>query len=151
MKPNSYRSSNLDKYNSKNFIQRNPLQKLLVARFINKINNLITEINPKTLLDIGCGEGIVISKLLNQHKKLKITGIDLNKKTVQQAKNKNPNAKFQTMDATKLKLKNNSFDLTLNLEILEHLDNPGKAIKEAKRVSKKYCTVSMVFKGYFFR
>ena len=50
---------------------------------------------------------------------------------------KAPNAEYVCADATHLPFKDNSFDVVLCSEVLEHLDSPLKAIKELARASKK--------------
>ena len=36
-----------------------------------------------------------------------------------------------------------TFDLVMSSEVLEHLEDPEKAINEVKRVTKKYCVFSV--------
>ena len=42
-----------------------------------------------------------------------------------------------------LPYKDNSFDLVICTEVLEHLEEPAKALKEILRVSKKYLIISV--------
>jgi len=51
--------------------------------------------------------------------------------------------------ACKLEREDNSFDLVTMLEVLEHLEQPTVAIKEAKRVSKRFCVFCVPFEPYW--
>lgn len=53
------------------------------------------------------------------------------------------------MDVYNLAYENNLFDLVMALEVLEHLDKPQAAIHEIKRVTKKYCLLSVPNEPFF--
>jgi ubiquinone/menaquinone biosynthesis C-methylase UbiE len=84
------------------------------------------------ILDIGCGRGIY-QRVIRRSTYL---GCDLNNQNLKKAI-KAPNAEYICADATHLPFKDNSFDIVLCSEVLEHLDSPLKAIKELARASKK--------------
>ncbi len=52
-------------------------------------------------------------------------------------------------DIQNLKFRNNFFDITICSEVLEHVDNPLKAIKELKRVTKKRLIISVPNEPWF--
>lgn len=130
------KSSNFLKYRGKNIIKNNPLKHFLIGLFFKKIYQEIKEINPKTIIDLGCGEGFLEQYLKNKSLDTKITALDINQNSVNYAKKNNPGVKFLTSDILNLKIKD-SFDLTIILEVLEHLPFPEKALKTANRLSKK--------------
>ncbi len=105
---------------------------------LNRLINLTHFAEKEKVLDIGCGEGMITSKLKNKYK-FQITGEDLDKDTIKLATKTHQNINFRTGSILNLKHKNNSFDLVIATETLEHVDKPDKAIQECKRVSKKYC------------
>ena len=93
--------------------------------------------NKRTVLDLGCGEGYG-TKILKRAGASKIIGVDINKEVIKQAK-KNYSSKsvfFQEGDAQGLEFKDKSFDLVISLELIEHLQNYKKYLKEVKRVLK---------------
>jgi len=89
------------------------------------------------ILDIGCGSG-TYQKAVG---KSIYVGCDLNSQSLKKAA-KAPNAGYICADATHLPFKDNSFDIVLCSEVLEHLDSPLKAIKELARASKKVIVVT---------
>lgn len=91
------------------------------------------------ILDVGCATGNYCVKL----KKLGFScvGIDINKKYVE--KSIENNVESYLMDAMNLKFPDNSFDTILLFEVLEHVENPRRIIKEAKRVAKKNVLITV--------
>ena len=96
---------------------------------MNKRHKEILSIIPKevkTILDVGS-----IGDIFTDYQ---IITIDLDKKAdVIQDLNKNQ----------KLKFKDNSFDMVILSQILEHLTNIEEIISESKRVSKKYILIGL--------
>lgn len=85
----------------------------------------------KKILEIGSGQGFnsfFLSKNNN------VVGIDMSKKDIAISKKRYPQVEFFYMNAEKLKFKNNSFDEVYAMDILEHVNNLEKTIKEIYRV-----------------
>jgi ubiquinone/menaquinone biosynthesis C-methylase UbiE len=85
------------------------------------------------VLEIGCGVGYQIPEIAKRCKNY--IGIDFSKESLKSCK-KIKNVKLIYADAHKLPFKENYFDAALIIDVLENLDNPEKALKEAKRVLK---------------
>lgn len=111
----------------------------LKINFLNKLNRLNEPINPyvrdKEVLDIGCGSYQV--RYSPSLAKLRI-GIDPSAKALIKAQQLYPDSLHIVGSADKLPFKNNSFDTTLLLFTLHHLNNKQweTCIKEVKRVTK---------------
>lgn len=88
------------------------------------------------ILDIGCGEGILEKELRKKTDNGTIYGVDFNVNTKKLNKLKLKNCRFMIGDATKLKFRSNHFDIVFAIDILEHIKNAEKAVKEIKRVLK---------------
>lgn len=150
------KSTNLKKYESKN-----PLRRLLLGRFMKKMGEMVMEIKPEVILDAGCGEGMVISYLRNwigveveklvwnEKEKREFYGIDMSEGAIEEAKKRVPFANLQTGSVYNLPYVDNFFDLTICSEVLEHLEEPEKALLELKRVSKKYVLLSVPHEPWF--
>ena len=64
-------SGNRQKHESKN-----PIQRALIARFKREAAALVRRAAPKTILDLGCGEGFMIEALLQAGVEDEFTGVD---------------------------------------------------------------------------
>lgn len=128
----------------KKYDSKNPVYKLLVNRFVRCIENAILSLgNIGTILDAGCGEGYITNKIAKLDKIPHVEGVDVSCDIIQEAKKLYPFLKFSTGSIYNLAFKENEFDLVLTCEILEHLENYKKAILEIKRVSNRYCIISV--------
>ena len=88
------------------------------------------------ILDTGTGTGDFIEVLKEVFPKAKITGIDPNTESLQEAAIKYPELTFAEMNAEKLEFTDNSFDLASISMALHHLPDIQKALKEMQRVVK---------------
>ena len=89
-----------------------------------------------SILDAGSGTGDFIEVLKNVFPRSKITGIDPNTESLQEAEKKYPDVSFIEMSAEKLDFGDNTFDLASISMALHHLPNVQKALKEMQRVVK---------------
>ena len=89
------------------------------------------------ILDLGCGEGTIISYFSNI-KKGRFFGIDISDVGVFMAKRKkNKNMFLCQGDITKLPYKEEKFDFIYSQSVIEHVFNYKNVIKEANRILKK--------------
>lgn len=98
---------------------------------------LATTKTPKTILEVGCAGGHLSAMLSGLYPKAKITGIDVYKDAVNEATERYPQLTFKVADAHKLPFKDNTFDLIVCSETIEHVVDPPKVLWEIRRVMKK--------------
>jgi len=91
-------------------------------------------VKDKVVLDIACGEGYG-SNLLAKNAR-EVTGIDLDGKTINHASKKytRNNLKFIQGNAEQMPVADNSFDVVVSFETLEHSNEHEKIFQEVKRV-----------------
>lgn len=88
------------------------------------------------IVDLGSGTGYGES-ILNK-KDTKVFGIDINKEAISYAKKRyGEYASFYRKSVTDTKFENNEFDFACSFEVIEHLKDPRKLLKEVKRIIKK--------------
>ncbi|MDP3728637.1 MAG: class I SAM-dependent methyltransferase [bacterium] len=86
------------------------------------------------ILEIGCTYGYLFKYLKDYPNKY---GIDISEHAIKQARMLSQGAEYKVMDAQKLDFKDNFFSVVLAIDVMEHLKNPEKGIKEASRVLKE--------------
>lgn len=106
--------------------------------FSQKMLNLVQKHSGKDVLDIGCGHGFNCIEL--NKRGYKCVGIEINKKYVKEAQKY---IEAHHMSAEKLNFPDKSFDTILMLEVLEHLEDPYKALEEIVRVTRKNLILSV--------
>ncbi len=131
-------TTNLAKHTTKN-----PINKLFLNGFTKTLIKEVKRIDPVSVLDVGCGEGFVLHQLRKNNLGKNLEGIDSMPEAIEVGKKLHPNLKLRMGDIYKLPYKDNAFDLVICCEVLEHLKQPEKGLKELIRVSKKYVLLSV--------
>lgn len=85
------------------------------------------------VLDVGCNDGAMMT-LLKNAKRCDVTGVDISETALAEAKKQGLNAIFA--DAEELPFPDKSFDVAILREVLVHIHEPLKALKEIRRVLK---------------
>lgn len=134
-------------------IAKNLLKRHWHTLKVETFKKLTHNLSPKTILDNGCASGRMANEISQIFPNAKITGIDIYKKAISFGRKAYPHIKFKSGDAHKLPYKNNSFDLITSYEVIEHLVDPQKALREMKRVMNKngYTIVAMDSGNLLFR
>lgn len=91
----------------------------------------------KRILDLGCGEGGMISAILNKFPQKEIIGVDISPRRIELLKKKFPKNKFLCEDINKTSIKSNEFDLIICTQVIEHVENDKKLIEEIYRILKR--------------
>lgn len=117
--------------------KHNLLQKLWHKHKVNSAKKIINNLKFEKCLDIGCASGYMISQIAKFYPQSKYFGIDVYDKAIAYARKHYPNIKFQVASADKLPFKNNSFDLIICYETIEHFEHPLECLKEIRRVLNK--------------
>ncbi|AKB73992.1 SAM-dependent methyltransferase [Methanosarcina lacustris Z-7289] len=139
-------NKNTESGNYRKYTSKNPLMGIIISKFMTDLSETISPLEDvNSVIDIGCGEGFIINCLNRPD----ITGVDISKKALDIAKQKNPGCNFCTGSVYDLSFKESSFDLVIATEILEHLENPEEALQEIGRISSSYCLFSVPNEPYF--
>lgn len=90
----------------------------------------------EVILDLGCGCGDVFDSLLSKGKNIIAMDNDPNIIEYLSGNDHYGNIKLMLGDVTSIKIPNNSVDIVLALDVLEHLEQPELCLAETKRVLK---------------
>lgn len=131
------------------YLNKNPVLNYVFNKFFETILNYVELTEPESILDVGCGEGLVMKKIREKYDDINITGLDISKENLDISKILNPDAKLVLGDIYSLPFENNSFDLVICTEVLEHLKGPNKGLKEIRRVSKSNSVISVPNEPFF--
>ena len=129
-----------DKYGS-----QNPVVKRLMAGFESTLDELWHKAAPQSILDVGCGEGILTAQWADKLGEGRIVGIDLDdpKLKAEWDKRRRANLEYRVEDATHLSFADGEFDMASAIEVLEHVPDPERTVSEMARVAKKWVLVSV--------
>jgi 2-polyprenyl-3-methyl-5-hydroxy-6-metoxy-1,4-benzoquinol methylase len=129
-----------DKYGS-----TNPVVRRLMAGFELTLEQLFGAAEPKSVLDVGCGEGVLTERWATQLGSGKVLGIDLEDPKLQAewATRRRPNLEFRTLQPGTLPFERDEFDLVAAIEVLEHVPDPETTVAEMARVARSHLLVSV--------
>jgi len=125
-------------------------KRMLIDRFLDNVKTTIHDMQDiSTILDAGCGEAIVMRKLLDLRPDLNIEGLDISADSLQVAKQALPQNKFYQGSIMNMPISDKQYDLVMSLEVLEHVDDPEAALREIQKRAAKYCLISVPLEPYF--
>ena len=130
-----------DKYGS-----TNPVVRRLMSAFERTLDELFEQADPSSLLDVGCGEGVLVHKWAQRlGKQRRVVGIDLEEESIQAgwAQRQAPNLEYHVMHAENLPFAENEFDLASAIEVLEHVPDPEHTLAEMARCAERHLLVSV--------
>jgi len=111
-------------------------------RLLEDLSNTLDIKEGESILDAGCGPGLVIEKIIeeNKGKRISITGLDFSKRMIKYAHRrcKNLNVKLQVANLNEnLEFSDSSFNKVVCSNTLYALENPRRVILEFHRVLKQ--------------
>mgnify|MGYP000653856213 CR=1 FL=1 len=129
-----------DKYGS-----TNPVVKRLMANFEGALDALFKQAAPTSLLDVGCGEGVLVHEWAKALAPARVVGIDLEEPSIQAgwAQRQAPNLEYRIMLAENLPFADGEFDAATAIEVLEHVPDPAHTVAEMARVAQRHLLVSV--------
>lgn len=130
--------TNLEKHQTKN-----PISRVFLDNFLKTVIETLKTLGVGSILDVGCGEGFTLMRLKKEKIGTKLEGVDAVKASVEMGLKLHPELTLKMGDTYHLKYADDSFDIVLCTEVLEHLAKPSDALKELIRVSKKYVLVTV--------
>ena len=129
-----------DKYGS-----QNPVVRRLMAGFERTLDELLAQAAPDSLLDVGCGEGVLTARWASRLRSARVVGMDLAdpKLEAEWAMRAGANLEFRATDARRLGFRADEFDLVAAIEALEHIRDPERTVAEMARVARRHLLVSV--------
>ena len=129
-----------DKYGS-----TNPVVRRLMKGFERDLDGLFELAAPRSLLDVGCGEGVLVHRWAARLGEGRVVGMDLEEESIQAgwAERQAPNLEYRLLEASRLPFDADEFDLACAIEVLEHVPDPELTVREMARCARRHLLVSV--------
>ena len=123
-----------DKYGSSN-----PVVRRLMATFQRTLGELFEEVDPASVLDVGCGEATLTHQWATARPTTRVVGFDLEHPSIQSEweQRKAPNLEYRILRAQEpFPFEDGEFALATAIEVLEHVPDPEHAVAEMARCAR---------------
>lgn len=127
-----------NKHESKNILFR-----YLVNGYRKKLQEKISNLHGKTVLEIGSGEGYILNYVQEVRPDLNLAGSDISHESIKSNLQIYPQIKWCVTKGEYLPFQKSEFDIVLACEVLEHLPDPARVLAEMRRVTKKFVVISV--------
>jgi 2-polyprenyl-3-methyl-5-hydroxy-6-metoxy-1,4-benzoquinol methylase len=129
-----------DKYGS-----TNPVVRRLMSGFERTLDELFDRAAPRSVVDVGCGEGVLVHRWAQRLGGGRVVGVDLEEESIQAgwAVHQAPNLSYRVIDSAELPFADGEFDLAAAIEVLEHVPDPERTLAEMARCANGHLLVSV--------
>lgn len=129
------------------YVQTNFITRRLLGGFFNGIGELLREPSVgdvRSAFEVGCGEGFSTQRLREMlPPAASLRASDVEQRLVGEARRNNPAVPIERESIYELPHADGAFDVVFVLEVLEHLDDPARALAEVCRVSRRWVIASV--------
>jgi dTDP-4-dehydrorhamnose reductase len=144
-------TSGMERHFYKNYFKIEKEHWLMIGRRAIVCDNLSKYLSKKAddirILEFGCGSGLFVDEL--SKKGYKSSGLDISSEAVIFGELRGIN-NLGVIDSHKIHFPDNSFDVVITLDVLEHLEDEAWALKEMERVLKPGGIMTIMAPAYMF-
>jgi 2-polyprenyl-3-methyl-5-hydroxy-6-metoxy-1,4-benzoquinol methylase len=130
-----------DKYSSKN-----PIVRWMMNGFSKSLSDLIAKVSPATIHEIGCGEGFWVLQWIREG--IEARGSDFSSQVIDLARSNAIEQKLSADIFTQrsiygINVDDDSADLIVCCEVMEHLESPAEGLQALNKIAKKFVILSV--------
>ena len=140
-----------DRFETPKYRNRNPVQRYLIESFVGRVHSMFVGAGPFTrVLEVGVGEGFLSGHLSEKFPEREFAGVDLSADDIARLRPKFP--RIQAFVGNIYDLRNvvtPPYDLVMCCEVLEHVDDPARALASLDSVGASRFILSVPHEPYF--
>lgn len=146
MIPDSY----FERFSTAKYRNRNPLQRLLIRRFVQRFHSLFLEAGPVgSVLEVGVGQGFLSGYLSEKLPQARFVGVDLDGEDLRELGQIFPAIEAHQGSIYDLSFLSGPFDLVVCAEVLEHLDEPDRGLEQILALEPRRVIVTVPHEPWF--
>jgi 2-polyprenyl-3-methyl-5-hydroxy-6-metoxy-1,4-benzoquinol methylase len=138
-----------DGFETKKYRAKNPIKRALIRRFVSRLHELFDADPPRSVLEIGVGEGFLSGFLSERYPHVEFSGVDINQRDLDLLATKFPRIKRYCTSIYDLGALPGGYDLVMCAEVLEHVDDPDRAIEQIVKLSPKRVILTVPHEPWF--
>jgi len=108
------------------------------------LDELWQRARPQSILDVGCGEGVLTERWADRFPTGRVVGVDLEDRELRAHwdRRRRSNLEFRVAEASSLPFADDEFDIVCAIELLEHVPDPESTLAQMVRVAQRWLLVS---------
>jgi SAM-dependent methyltransferase len=139
-----------DRFETPKYRRRSRVRRALIRRFVRRLHELILDAGPVTsMLEIGVGEGFLSGYLSERLPTVRFCGVDASAAALGRLNRLFPRIEARVGDAYDLSGVEGPFDLVLCAEVLEHLDQPARALDAMAALRPRRALLTVPHEPFF--
>lgn len=122
---------------------RNPIARALMNGFLSSFDNLVRRAGATDVHEVGCGEGHLSARMAGMG--LNVRSSDFSNEIIKQAIaiNASPQIKYSVRSIYELNPDEDMAPLVVCCEVLEHLDDPDRGLRQLAKITGEHCILSV--------
>lgn len=142
--------SYFDRFSTAKYRSKNPVQRYLIQRFVERLHGMFVAANPaKRVLEVGVGEGFLSGYLSERFPEKSFTGVDLSRSDLESLARLFPRIETYRLSAYELDTLDQTFDVVICAEVLEHLEDPSRALGQIAALEPKFGIFTVPHEPWF--
>ncbi|MEK7704259.1 MAG: class I SAM-dependent methyltransferase [Myxococcota bacterium] len=126
------------------YTKTNAVTRRLLDGFYGGVTSLLGMTDAASVLEVGCGPGFSTERLVRALPEgTRIEACDVETRLVEQSRARNPGVPVHERSIYDLRWPARAFDVVVCLEVLEHLDDPERGLRELVRVAGRWLILSV--------
>ncbi len=116
-----------------------------MSGFEGALEDLREHAAPASVLDVGCGEGLLVQRWALRAPQAHFVGTDLREESIQSGWQEHaaPNLQYRIVESAELPFADDEFELASAIEVLEHVPDPQDTLAEMARCARTHLLVSV--------
>ncbi len=150
MQPRSTIRADTSDRHLRKYTNQNPFHRLALRRFFDRMAEELRRLGPRSLLEFGCGEGLLLAELKRRGViPASVLGIDLRDDALAMASELHPEWSFVQADLLGWNPPGGSFDVVVASQVLEHLPEPGPILDRLVALSSGHLILTVPWEPWF--
>jgi SAM-dependent methyltransferase len=139
-----------DRFETPKYRRRSRVRRALIRRFVRRLHELVLEAGPiGSVLEIGVGEGFLSGYLSEKLPTVRFCGLDASAEALARLQRLFPRIETRVGTAYDLSGLEGPFDLVLCAEVLEHLDEPDRALEAIASLRPRRALLTVPHEPFF--
>lgn len=137
--------------NHDKFVNQNAVTSRFVGRFLQRTRDRVALLTSPgdRILDVGAGEGIMTEHLVRGLPGRHVEALEYEEEGCAAMRAAYPHITVTQASVYELPWPDDEFDVLTCFEVMEHLDEPGTALREMVRVSRRHVVVTVPHEPFY--